>query len=1183
MKTFKRILALVVVFCTVAAWMIPGVSAEETSKDLIVNFADAISAAGLVQDNYITGDNITTLAGQYETYNWKVYPTYSTYGVRVRGKELHLGLQQQYTANATAWDNYGYQPLVIKAPASGEYTLTLTAADASGGEQKATDVRAYIIDKPETDYTKAELNSAMASVITTTPLAQYNADESRSGVFGGKERITLEADKEYLLVLCLRRQEGGALDNKNRVNCYAQLQNFSLIHHEPIVHKTDSRTYNFKNDFTAAGISASTYTTAAAMSTLNTAYTSKTIHWTTYGSSAHVAINSYSGGGRLRWNGDKSRACIELDQKAAGDMYSAFKFRAPGTGNYAFSLEYNWLSAGDADATEAGAYILDLPLVDYTANNLPKENDESVLAKITFTPGTIGNYSSDKTVSLVTDQEYIIVFYAKGGAARAKTDFLSFTLTYQPPVVNTEYSVSYDANYDGADPIPADSLTSTAESAEFKAKVLERKGYTFEGWATTEDGAVEYPAGTPITVTSAKPSLNLYAVWSKVVIRTDDLVVDFYTEQVEKLGLIKDGTTNVATGGSFRSYYSNYRNAYIAGTINWQPYATNDTNRATLVALNTTFNGTESNGGLFSNAVSNTRLVLEMKAQTPGLIFTSMKFRSLGTGNYRLTVEHLKRASNLTVPTETGAYILAMPETAYTPDTLPRVDSDKVLTKVVLTDKAGVDGFYTSEGTVALEQGKEYIIVFYADHETAQSNIMFAGFSLNYQAPAASIGDVEYASVSAALQGAKEGDKIVLIADTVEGQLDLTDKGVTLDLNGFALNAVAVNGSVIDSTDGKGKIVSSASKIEPAENCIVLKDADGAYHIFQYTFNSLQNVSADKDEAVTGVNKTITFYDYEAAIVEAGGSKELKFRDVSADMAEKFTAGKLDWRVELGSQNYQFRSPGEANDKDGNPVMTAGSNGFSSGTQSIAYRSAGWFAIRIKSPGQGNMSVSLTTDDSNANTFDVYIVKASEIQEALGENYEAYAQAMANNLFNGGDNAIYTAYIAAVEAAFADEDVVISVNEAGVHKPFTGSYEFEADEEYVVICKVLSGTNMRLESLKFYRAERAERETQTFWSQLSFSNTDAYAVVAAGQSGLNIGFKAAWNGVESEMPMQYMANVIAEWAKAEMADANKDYGFYVRVSGFEALTETGTLSMTPYVESAYGGGHTATAVDYPVE
>ena len=75
--------------------------------------------------------------------------------------------------------------------------------------------------------------------------------------------------------------------------------------------------------------------------------------------------------------------------------------------------------------------------------------------------------------------------------------------------INT-YTISYDAN--GGIGAPASQTKTYGEPLTLSNTVPTRTGYTFMGWATSENGGVEYMPGTDFTVNA---STRLYAVWKE--------------------------------------------------------------------------------------------------------------------------------------------------------------------------------------------------------------------------------------------------------------------------------------------------------------------------------------------------------------------------------------------------------------------------------------------------------------------------------------------------------------------------------------------------------------------------------------------------------------------------------------------------------------------------------------------
>ncbi len=87
----------------------------------------------------------------------------------------------------------------------------------------------------------------------------------------------------------------------------------------------------------------------------------------------------------------------------------------------------------------------------------------------------------------------------------------------QPPVEPqpTTYEVVFDAN-GGVGSMPAQTIDVNAPTA-LSTNAFTREGYTFKGWSTTPDGAVQYQDVEPVTdLAPAGGTTTLYAVWEKV-------------------------------------------------------------------------------------------------------------------------------------------------------------------------------------------------------------------------------------------------------------------------------------------------------------------------------------------------------------------------------------------------------------------------------------------------------------------------------------------------------------------------------------------------------------------------------------------------------------------------------------------------------------------------------------------
>ena len=197
--------------------------------------------------------------------------------------------------------------------------------------------------------------------------------------------------------------------------------------------------------------------------------------------------------------------------------------------------------------------------------------------------------------------------------------------------------------------------------------------------------------------------------------------------------------------------------------------------------------------------------------------------------------------------------------------------------------------------------------------------------------------------------------------------------------------------------------------------------------------------------------------------------KDKKLASLTAQIKEGYEAGTYDWRYEAAASGYQFRL------KDVHEGVTAdGGNSFhNANTESVVYYGGGsqWFAVRIKSPGAGEYDLTLTHGATNkgGTSAKVYFVKASEIDNKLGTNAAAYAEAMSADPYQAnGTSEVFTTYYDAVTSAMAGKTPVMTPNfysaSAAKDLTATGTFTFEADCEYVMI--VQSNGYSYIESLK---------------------------------------------------------------------------------------------------------------------
>lgn len=89
------------------------------------------------------------------------------------------------------------------------------------------------------------------------------------------------------------------------------------------------------------------------------------------------------------------------------------------------------------------------------------------------------------------------------------TTYSDYTTSCAAP---TEVTVTFHANYEGADPATATQNIPYNTATALTANSFSRTGYTFQGWATSASGSKEYNDEASVTLTS---NIQLYAVWQK--------------------------------------------------------------------------------------------------------------------------------------------------------------------------------------------------------------------------------------------------------------------------------------------------------------------------------------------------------------------------------------------------------------------------------------------------------------------------------------------------------------------------------------------------------------------------------------------------------------------------------------------------------------------------------------------
>ena len=196
MKNFKRILAFVMVICTVAAWMIPGVSADEPeNKDLVVNTTNDFKALGITSTTNLTAATINA-AYDAGTIQWGIHAT-DTKQLRSRAMSGEVWLEhRQY---ATGYDHSTFA-IKFKAPGDGKYTVSIDNRYYYK-ETPFDSADIFIIESPEVPLTG---NNGTLRKLVSEKRAAGDAiltHGSGSKTFTSEKTVSLTGGKEYLLIV----------------------------------------------------------------------------------------------------------------------------------------------------------------------------------------------------------------------------------------------------------------------------------------------------------------------------------------------------------------------------------------------------------------------------------------------------------------------------------------------------------------------------------------------------------------------------------------------------------------------------------------------------------------------------------------------------------------------------------------------------------------------------------------------------------------------------------------------------------------------------------------------------------------------------------------------------------------------------------------------------------------------
>lgn len=197
----------------------------------------------------------------------------------------------------------------------------------------------------------------------------------------------------------------------------------------------------------------------------------------------------------------------------------------------------------------------------YTSSNKTYNgwiNDASVgtLSPTTFTSAESDGYVT-QTISNINAKSVTIQDNSSSSGNQARvimltvtcgsTTYANYTTSCTAP---TEVTVTFNANYEGADPATATQTIPYNTATALTANTFTRTGYTFQGWATSANGNKVYDNSASVTLTE---NTTLYALWT----------VNSYTI-----------TTNAGTGGSLSTSPSGNANFGETVTITVTPDGT---------------------------------------------------------------------------------------------------------------------------------------------------------------------------------------------------------------------------------------------------------------------------------------------------------------------------------------------------------------------------------------------------------------------------------------------------------------------------------------------------------------------------------------------------------------------------------------------------------------------------------
>lgn len=859
---------------------------------------------------------------------------------------------------------------------------------------------------------------------------------------------------------------------------------------------------------------------------LKTAFDAGTIGFMVDSADASVGTSTYSkfGGSYIRLTCGSSYD--------TGMSSAAFRVKAPATGNFQLSVAYGRGSYMEGDiARYVKGYIFEAPEESFNNKN--------------YGAGSLNDFVAGKVFGTATD-------------------LISFT--------------PYDAS------AAAGTGTITTAASNGNTAYMEEGKHYLIVFAFTNKGDdpsinIDSTGNTRVYLNS----ITLTKIWD--VADNYDLNVDFRNDLKNNANI--PGSTYIT---QTTAYMNALDTAYADGLNKWTLYRKNGQTVHSVKDIRAYSSSFEFD--IFAPKTAN----------TPG--YVPLLFNAPGTGEYTLyiTDSAVKWAADVNV----SAYVLKVPAGGFTADTLKTACSEatSLINYNPTVDKPGaVPGvsqveftFKSDYGAVQLIGGHDYVLVIGVQSAKASAEIFLKGFALKEFKPVANVGENRFPTLDEAITAAAGTETVKLISDVaVEGALDMG--GATLDLNGKTLTVSgAVDATVIDSENGEGLLAASQDAIvTTTESQIALWDSTtdaSGYRVFNYIFDRYVGENSEvQDSTFTNDPAPVTYNVYSDAVKGAYLNPNLP------TWYDNYQVSKTaNWRFEATAAAYYVRR------------NNTGFSYMNSGVVALSIRmQKGIFAFRFRNPGAGNAEFTLTygTFKEGTDDADVYILPASVVDNALMNEHgitgaaageviaDAYATSTAAPAWPDNETGIngpayQTTILSAITTAMETADAVIeevnfysTSNKANQTRK--GNYTFGDEEEYILVFnsnKIGPGGSyggITMGALTFDH-EPTTQNVRTFWSTLEFSNNRAYQIAEA--SDLKVGFDLYWNYQDGDQPGMspvFTSTQIGQWANKQIIEG--DQGFFVRVSGFEKLLESGDVKVVPFI-SVKNDKRTGSAMTY---